>query len=219
VPSSAPQWDREGIVLRVLGQAGSSAEMTTPAYMLEEVVAADEQATVYRALRREDRRHVLLKALEETGDVERLRNELAIAGSLDRSRVLRPLSVDAHEGKPALVRDDFHGIPLERLLHHPLDIELFLRLAIAITTAIEYVHQVGLVHKDLTPRSIFVRSDVGDARLSEFGIAARVPRQPPATQPPELIEGTLPYMSPEQTGRTNRTVDSRSDLYSLGVVF
>jgi PAS domain S-box-containing protein len=195
---------------------GRDDELT---YAIQEIVAADAHATVYRALRRSDHRLVLLKALEEADDVGCLQNELALAGSLDRSKVLRPLSLATHEGKPALVREGFPGIPLERLLDRPIESSRFVQLALAITSALEYVHRAGLIHRDLTPRSIYVRSDTSEARLSEFGRAARIPRQPEVAQSPELIEGLLPYMSPEQTGRTNRKVDSRSDLYSLGVVF
>ncbi len=194
-----------------------------PAYVIQEIVAADAQTTVYRAVRRSDGGRVVLKALEsrvqEPREVERLRNELSVAGALDRSKVLRPLSLDAFEGMPALVREDFPGVPLERLIERPLDTERFLALAIGITSALECVHRAGLVHKELTPRSIFVEPQTGEIRLSEFGLAARIPRQPTIAQAPELIEGSLPYMSPEQTGRSNRTVDGRSDLYSLGVVF
>lgn len=197
--------------------------MGEPAYLISEIVAADEHTTVYRALRRADRRPVVLKALEpsaeEPREVEHLRNELVVAGSLDRTKVLRPLSLDAYEGMPALVREDFAGAPLERLLGEPLESRRFLKLAIAIASALEYVHRTGLVHKDLTPRSVFVSESGDEVRLSEFGLASRLPRQPLAARVPELIEGSLPYMSPEQTGRTNRVVDSRSDLYSLGVLF
>src|SRR5262249_22847516 len=80
-------------------------------------------------------------------------------------------------------------------------------------------HRAGLVHKDVTPRNIFVNQATNEIRLYGFGLASRLPRQPPVGQPPELIEGALPFMSPEQTGRMNRAVDSRSDLYSLGVLF
>jgi PAS domain S-box-containing protein len=196
--------------------------MSEPAYRIDEIVAADAQSTVYRALRRADRRHVVLKALEpcaeEPREIEHLRNELAVAGALDRSKVLRPLSLDAYQGMPAIVREDFAGAPLERLLGSPFESSRFLEIAIAITSALEYVHRAGLVHKDLTPRSIFVDRAGKQVRLSEFGLASRIPRQALSAPAPELIEGALPYVSPEQTGRTNRSIDSRSDLYSLGVV-
>ncbi len=197
--------------------------MTEPAYEIREIVAADAQTTVYRAVRRSDGRAVVLKAVEpraqEPRQFERLRNELAVARTLDRAKVVRPLSIDAYDGMPALVREDFTGVPLERCMGRPLAVGKFLDLAIAIAGALEHVHQAGLVHKDLTPRSILVHTRTGEVRLSEFGLATRIPRQPSIAQAPELIEETLPYMSPEQTGRTNRTVDSRSDLYSLGVLF
>src|SRR5262249_6069123 len=81
------------------------------------------------------------------------------------------------------------------------------------------MHGRGLVHKDLKPVNILVNRASGEARLTGFGIASRLPRERQSPAPPESIEGPLAYMAPEQTGRMNRSVDSRSDLYSLGVTF
>ena len=79
------------------------------------------------------------------------------------------------------------------------------------------MHQRGIIHKDIKPANVLVDSGAGQCWLIGFGIASRLPRQRQSPEPPELIAGTLPYMAPEQTGRMNRSVDSRSDLYSLGV--
>src|SRR5262249_5583499 len=98
-------------------------------------------------------------------------------------------------------------------------VETFLRIAIAITTAVARMHQCGLVHKDIKASNILVDATTGEARLTGFGIASRLPRQRQTMAPPELIEGTLSHMAPEQTGRMNRSIDSRSDLYSLGITF
>jgi len=197
--------------------------MNDPGYAITETLSRDENASLYRALRRSDRRPVVLKVLgpqtHQLREVERLRNEIDIAGALDQPTVLRPLMMVMHEGMPALVSEHFAGVPLERLLGRPMDIGRFLALASAITAALEEIHRSGLVHKDVRPRNIFVREKTEEIRLSGFGLASRIPRQPPVSQPAELIEATLPFMSPEQTGRMNRAVDSRSDLYSLGVVF
>ena len=95
----------------------------------------------------------------------------------------------------------------------------FLRLAISIAAALGRVHQRGLVHKDLKPAHILVNCTDGDVRLTGFGIASRLPRERPTLEPPETIAGTLAYMAPEQTGRMNRSIDARSDLYALGVTF
>ena len=99
----------------------------------------------------------------------------------------------------------------------PLELGLFLRLAIAIAIAVGRLHERGLVHKDIKPANIFVNATTGQAWLTGFGIASRLPRERQSPDPPEFIAGTLAYMAPEQTGRMNRSIDSRSDLYSLGV--
>src|SRR5271168_2446440 len=95
----------------------------------------------------------------------------------------------------------------------------FLRIAVPLATAIGRLHGRGLVHKDLKPANILVETASGSVWLTGFGIASRLPRERQAPAPPEVIAGTLAYMAPEQTGRMNRSVDSRSDLYALGVTF
>ena len=123
-------------------------------------------------------------------------------------------------GSPAmLVLEDPGGEVLEPLLGAPIEAGKFLRLAIAIASALGKAHQRGLVHKDVKPANILVNCADGLTRLTGFGVAARLVRERQAPEPPEIIAGTLAYMSPEQTGRMNRSIDSRSDLYALGVTF
>jgi len=81
------------------------------------------------------------------------------------------------------------------------------------------VHERGLIHKDIKPANILVNGATGAVKFTGFGIASRLARERQAPEPPETIAGTLAYMAPEQTGRMNRSVDSRSDLYALGVTF
>ena len=95
----------------------------------------------------------------------------------------------------------------------------FLRLAVALSGAVGQLHGCGLIHKDIKPANVLVDSATGRVRLTGFGIASRLPRERQSPEPPEFIAGTLAYMAPEQTGRVNRSIDSRSDLYSLGVTF
>src|SRR5262245_49574753 len=109
------------------------------------------------------------------------------------------------------------GEPLERLLGRPMAVTQFLRVAIGLAAALGQVHARGLIHKDLTPAHVIVHVPTGQVWLMGFGIASRLPREHPAPEPPEVIAGTLAYMAPEQTGRMNRSVDARSDLYALGV--
>ena len=93
----------------------------------------------------------------------------------------------------------------------------FLGLAVGLATALGGVHKSNLIHKDVKPSNILVNSATGEVRLTGFGIASRLRREHQTPEPPEFIAGTLPYMAPEQTGRMNRSIDSRSDLYALGV--
>jgi predicted ATPase len=95
----------------------------------------------------------------------------------------------------------------------------FLQLAIGIAAVLSKLHQRGLVHKDLKPSKILVNCADGQVRLTGFNLASHLPRERQAPDPPELIAGTLAYMAPEQTGRMNRSIDARSDLYALGVTF
>src|ERR1700719_2069266 len=118
-----------------------------------------------------------------------------------------------------LQHEDPGGEPLERLLGAPLETDHFLRLAIDITVALGKLHRRGLLHKDIKPAHIMVNCADRQVRLTGFGIASRIPRERQAIEPPETLAGTLAYMAPEQTGRMNRSIDSRSDLYALGVTF
>ncbi len=106
---------------------------------------------------------------------------------------------------------------LDALLNAPMDSATFLPIAIGIASALAKVHQSGLVHRDVKPANILLHPDSGEVRLTGFGLASRLARERQRPAPPESIAGTLAYMAPEQTGRMNRSVDSRSDLYAFGV--
>jgi PAS domain S-box-containing protein len=162
---------------------------------------------------------ILLVAAEDTslGCVERLEHEYALKGELDADWAALPVALTQHNDRKALVLEDPGGVPLDRLLGRPLNVLLFLRIAIPLAGALRHVHERGLIHKDIKPANILVDTVGGRVWLTGFGIASRLPRERQAPAPPEVIAGTLAYMAPEQTGRMNRSVDSRSDLYALGV--
>ena len=151
--------------------------------------------------------------------LDRLAHEHGLKDELDAAWAARPLDLVREGGRTALLLEDLGGEPLECLLGEPMETGRFLRLTIDIAAALGRAHQRGLVHKDVKPANILVNCTDGRARLTGFGVASRLPRQRQAPEPPETIAGTLAYMAPEQTGRMNRSIDSRSDLYSLGVTF
>jgi serine/threonine protein kinase len=151
--------------------------------------------------------------------LERLRHEYELREVLDSGWAARPLELVERQYGPLLLLEDPGGEFLERLLGQPMPAELFLRLALGLTRATRKLHQQGLIHKDITPAHVLVDQASGAAWLTGFGIATHLLRERALPAPPELIAGTLAYMAPEQTGRMNRSIDARSDLYALGVIF
>ena len=164
--------------------------------------------------------------------IRMLEHELAMRAELDSTWAVRPLALGQHQGRAALILEDQPGEPLERLLDQPpvsrapgaprsaepaMELGLFLRLAAGLAAALGEAHRRGLIHKDVKPAHVLVNTATGQAWLTGFGISSRLPRERQTPDPPETIAGTLAYMAPEQTGRMNRSIDGRSDLYSLGV--
>ena len=151
--------------------------------------------------------------------LNRLTHEYELREYLDRTWALQPVELVRERGQSMLVVDYAGGEPLDRLTRQPMEIGQFLRLAVALSGALSQLHGRGLIHKDIKPANVLVDSATGRVHLTGFGIASRLPRERQAPEPPEVLAGTLAYMAPEQTGRVNRSIDSRSDLYSLGVTF
>src|SRR5882762_1821137 len=164
---------------------------------------------------------ILVVAADESslGCVERLEHEYALKCELEADWAARPVALTHYNRGTALVLEDPGGEPLDRLLGRPLEVSHFLRIAIPLVGVLRRVHERGLIHRDVKPANILVDAAGGGVWLTGFGIASRLPREREAPTPPEVIAGTLAYMAPEQTGRMNRSVDSRSDLYALGVTF
>src|SRR5262249_54201311 len=149
--------------------------------------------------------------------LDHLTHEYELKDELDATWAVRPLELVRDAGRTMLVLEDAGDEPLEALLGAPIEVGRFLCLAIGLAAAVGKLHQRGLVHKDIKPTNILVNGAAGEVRLTGFGIASRLPRERQSPHPPETIAGTLAYMAPEQTGRMNRSIDSRSDLYALGV--
>src|SRR5580658_4654255 len=196
---------------------------TASEYVLEPIHDGAE-FTLYRARQHGNPSPILVVAPTAEQplpqSLRRLEREYSLAAELEAEWAARPLALTRHEGRTILVLADPSGEPLDRVLERDSELARdparFLGLAINLAAALGHVHQRGLIHKDVNPGNILV-DDAGRVWLTGFGIASQVPRERQAPAPPEIIAGTLEYMSPEQTGRMNRSIDTRSDLYSLGV--
>lgn len=169
----------------------------------------------------EGNRHAFVPTAEHPTleSIKRLTHEYELRDYLDSAWALRPVELVRERGRMMLVVQYVGGEPLDRLIGQPMEIGQFLRLAVALSAVLSQLHGRGLIHKDIKPANVLVHSATGRVWLTGFGIASRLARERQSPEPPEFIEGTLAYMAPEQTGRVNRSIDSRSDLYSLGVTF
>jgi PAS domain S-box-containing protein len=190
-------------------------------YALESL-REDAEVVLYRARREADPRHILVVAPlskhPAQGAFRRLENEYSLRTRLDPAWAVLPLALVREKGRTMLVLEDPGGQPLNVLLERPLDLTEFLRISIALANALGRLHEHGIIHKDIKPAHVMVHPTSGQVWLTGFGIASDLPRERQAPVPPETIAGTLAYMAPEQTGRMNRSIDSRSDLYSLGIM-
>jgi serine/threonine protein kinase len=191
-----------------------------------QILWKDAERVFHRSWRLDDdgkRRAVLLVAPAadhpSRSSLDRLTHEYELKDELDSAWAVRPLELVRDAGRTMLVLEDAGGEPLERLLGMPMDMRRFLYLGSTIASALGKLHQRGLVHKDVKPTNILLNEATNEVRLTGFGIASRFARERQSPHPPETIAGTLAYMAPEQTGRMNRSIDSRSDLYALGVTF
>lgn len=164
--------------------------------------------------------------------IRMLEHEFALRAELESTWAVRPLALAQLHGRTALVLEDPPGVPLHKHLETltvrrtvdprqpaepAMELGTFLRLAIGVAAALGKVHGRGIIHKNVKPANVFVDAATREVRLTGFGIASRLLRERQVPGPPEMIAGTLAYMAPEQTGRMNRSVDARSDLYALGM--
>src|SRR6267142_3061211 len=192
-----------------------------------DLVRTDDALALHRGRARTPARSsyrpiLLLRPVSEHPAPETLRrmeHEDSLKDELDSAWAVRPVVLTQHEGRTTLVLEDPGGELLERLLGTALDLSQFLRVGIGLSAALAQLHGRGLIHKDIKPANVLVEPTTGRAWLTGFRIASRFPRERQPPEPPESIAGTLAYMAPEQTGRMNRSIDTRSDLYSLGGTF
>jgi predicted ATPase/HPt (histidine-containing phosphotransfer) domain-containing protein len=191
-------------------------------YRLAERLHESPWALLFRGVREADGRGVLIKILRDESptaiELARLRHEHAVLASLTAPGVARPLELVSAGNRLALVLEDAGAGSLRDIIDagRP-ELPRFLELAIALAKIVESIHREGILHKDLKPEHFLVDAETGALTLIDFASATRLPRETPMVVSPGRQEGTLAYMSPEQSGRMNRVVDQRSDLYSLGV--
>ena len=197
--------------------------ITIPGYTVVDIAYSSATSTVYRGYDSQDASPVVIKVLNNEFpthlDLTRIRRGYEIAKELDFEGVLRPINLVPFQQSYALVLEDFGGMALSIIMEdHKPDLLSCIKIAIGLAETLGRIHQRGIVHKNIKSTSVIINEETGQARLTDFSIASRVFGEKQEHVSPELLEGTLAYISPEQTGRIDRGIDYHSDLYSFGVV-
>jgi len=197
--------------------------LTLSGYTIEGIIHRGRETTIYRGVRDSDGFPVAIKVssrpIPTPRDRARLRYEYELLKELEQPGVVRALSLENGSKGLCLVLERLSGLPLDQYLPQSIPtIRQSLDLAIAMTSSIAAVHSRNIVHKDLKPHHLVFDPATGSITLLDFGIATRLGQVAAQSQGPSGLEGTLAYLSPEQTGRVNLSPDRRSDLYSLGVL-
>ena len=213
-----------------------------PHYRILSQIYDSANSVLYRAIKEEDEQPVILKVLKEDyptpDELTRYQQEYEITKSLNLPGVVKIYGIEKYQNTLIIVLEDFGGESLKTALPLILqppqrdgdvpsrgglgrgpDISSFLSIAIQIADSLGQIHATNVIHKDINPSNIVWNQYSNQLKIIDFGIATRLPRENPTLKNPEHLEGTLAYISPEQTGRMNRSFDYRTDLYSLGVTF
>ncbi|TYQ31106.1 AAA family ATPase [Pseudanabaena sp. UWO310] len=195
-------------------------------YQIVETVYSGSRTLVCLAIRTYDRLPVVIKLLKSEyptfSELVQFRNQFIIAKKFNSPNIIKTYSLEPYQNSYALVMEDFGGISLQKWTlqqKNALSLPEFLEIAIALCNTLDILYQERIIHKDIKPSNILINPATKQIKLIDFSIASMLPREMKELQNANSLEGTLAYLSPEQTGRMNRGVDYRSDFYSLGITF
>ncbi|MBD2195571.1 MULTISPECIES: ATP-binding sensor histidine kinase [Calothrix] len=197
-------------------------------YRLTEKIYSGTKTLVYRGIREQEQQSVIIKLMRNEyptfSEIAQFRNQYNIIKNLDIKGIVQPLSLENCRNGYALIMEDFGGLSLKewQLSHQKLEanciyLDEFFPIAIEITSILEELHRDRIIHKDIKPANILIHPTSGEVKIIDFSLATLLPREIQFLTNPNVLEGTLAYISPEQTGRMNRGIDYRTDFYSLGV--
>ncbi|MDM9581586.1 trifunctional serine/threonine-protein kinase/ATP-binding protein/sensor histidine kinase [Nostoc sp. GT001] len=196
-----------------------------PGYNITEEIYNGSRTVVYLAVRETDSLRVAIKLLKNPypnfSELLSFRNQYVIAKNLNSPLIVQTYSLEPYQNGYALVMEDFGGISLSewKIRGNLQSLQEFLAIAITLCDTLDLLYQERIIHKDIKPSNILINPETKQVKLIDFSIASLLPRETQTLVNPNVLEGTLAYVSPEQTGRMNRGIDYRTDFYSLGVTF
>ncbi|MBW4646167.1 MAG: AAA family ATPase [Goleter apudmare HA4340-LM2] len=193
-------------------------------YQLIEQLYTGSRTAVYRGMRSADQQAVVIKLLNREYptfyELLQFRNQYTITKNLNIPGIVRPYSLETYRHGYALVMEDFGGISLRDYIQtHPPALTEFLEIGLQLADILNYLYHHQIIHKDIKPANILIHPDTKQVKIIDFSIASLLPKETQEIKNPNVLEGTLAYLAPEQTGRMNRGIDYRADFYALGVTF
>ncbi|MBD2357519.1 AAA family ATPase [Tolypothrix sp. FACHB-123] len=195
-----------------------------PGYQICSQLYAGTRTKVYRAIRELDKVPVVIKMLAveypSFHELLQFRNQYTISKHLHIPGIIQPLSLETYGNGYILIMADTREISLrEYIQDNTISLIEFCQIALQLTDILHDLHHNRVIHKDIKPANILIHPQTKQIQLIDFSIASLLPKETTEIQNPHVLEGTLAYISPEQTGRMNRGIDYRSDFYALGVTF
>lgn len=191
-------------------------------YQLIEKLYESNNSLVYRGIQETSDLPVIIKILK--GDypiperVSRFNREFEILKSLNLDGIIKAYTLESYNKSLAMVMEDFGGESIKTIMEkRTFPLSEFLNLSIKITEVLAQLHNLNIIHKNINPTNIILNQQTNQLKFIDFGISTVLSREIAPVQNPKEFEGTLAYISPEQTGRMNRMIDYRTDMYSLGV--
>ena len=199
-------------------------------YQIITQIYESTNSTVYRGIRQQDNQPVILKFLKEDyptpSELTRYKQEYEITRNLNLEGVIKAYELKPYQMTLCIILEDFGASSLKQLMNERREsgmgafpLQEFLSIAIKTAEILSSIHAANIIHKDINPANIIFNPETGQIKIIDFGISTQFSRENPTLKNPNVLEGTLAYISPEQTGRMNRSLDYRTDFYSLGVTF
>lgn len=203
--------------------------ITLHGYQILTQIYESANSRVYRGIREQDNQSVILKLLKEDYPtpqaIIRYKQEYEITRNLHLDGVIQAYGLEPYQRSLVIIFEDFGASSLKHLLNDRakanrcFTLPEFLNIALKMAEILGKIHAANIIHKDINPANIIFNPETEQIKIIDFGIATVLTRENPTLKSPNVLEGTLAYMSPEQTGRMNRSLDYRTDFYSLGVTF
>ena len=192
-------------------------------YTLKEEVSQSPNSVIYKGTMNGDNRSVLIKTYRTIdvapAQIARFKQELSEVSKVDSDGLISIYGMESHADVLTVILEDFNGIPLKDYFEkNHRQIKIFLDIAIQLAHILGGIHKEGIIHKGLKPANILVDPNTGSVKVTDLGLSSILTGEDEEIYNSEVLHETLPYISPEQTGRMNRTLDYRTDFYSLGVI-